>query len=177
MSKVKNGIGVITSNIYVFLKKVMGTRINTRSVSLISMRSSVGTERGGKISIGFRSALSPYSKLSADGGMIRVGDKCFINRNCLIAAHEKIDIGNDVTIGPGTYIYDHDHDGKDGYITKPVKIGNNVWIGAGCIILKGVMIGDNAVIAAGAVVTKNVDADTTIYQKRTTVTMERKGNG
>lgn len=109
--------------------------------------------------------------------MIRVGDKCFINRNCLIAAHEKIDIGNDVTIGPGTYIYDHDHDGKDGYITKPVKIGNNVWIGAGCIILKGVMIGDNAVIAAGAVVTKNVDADTTIYQKRTTVTMERKVNG
>lgn len=41
-------------------------------------------------------------------------------------------------------------------------IGNNVWIGAGAIILAGVSIGDNSVIGAGSVVTKNVEADTVV---------------
>ncbi|HRL34046.1 MAG TPA: sugar O-acetyltransferase [Neisseria sp.] len=42
---------------------------------------------------------------------------------------------------------------------KPIVIGDNVWIGAGCTIVGGVTIGDNAVIAAGSVVTKNIPAD------------------
>jgi acetyltransferase-like isoleucine patch superfamily enzyme len=48
----------------------------------------------------------------------------------------------------------------------PIQIGNNVWIGANCVILKGVNIGDSAVIAAGSVVTKDVPADTVYYEKR-----------
>lgn len=41
----------------------------------------------------------------------------------------------------------------------PVHIGNNVWIGAGCILLPGVSIGDNSVIGAGSIVTKDIPAD------------------
>ena len=41
-------------------------------------------------------------------------------------------------------------------IAKPVKIGNNVWIGGGAIILPGVTIGDEAVVGAGSVITKDV---------------------
>ena len=41
----------------------------------------------------------------------------------------------------------------------PVNIGNNVWIGAGAIILPGVSIGDNSVIGAGSVVTKDIPAN------------------
>ena len=40
----------------------------------------------------------------------------------------------------------------------PITIGNNVWIGAGAIILPGVTIGNNVVIGAGSVVTKNIPA-------------------
>ena len=70
---------------------------------------------------------------------------------------ERIEIGSGTTIGPNVCIYDHDHNIKQGEdITAPGRIENDVWIGAGCIILKGVTIGKNSVIAAGAVVTTDV---------------------
>ena len=47
-------------------------------------------------------------------------------------------------------------------IPAPVKIGNNVWIGAHATILAGVTIGDNAVVAAGAVVTKDVPVNVVV---------------
>jgi acetyltransferase-like isoleucine patch superfamily enzyme len=61
-------------------------------------------------------------------------------------------------------IRDHDHRFDDpnipivdqGYVTSPIRIGRDCWIGCNAVILKGVSIGDGAVIAAGAVVTKDV---------------------
>ena len=50
----------------------------------------------------------------------------------------------------------------DAVRSKPVKIGNNVWIGMNAIVLKGVTIGDNSVVAAGAVVTKEVPANVVV---------------
>jgi acetyltransferase-like isoleucine patch superfamily enzyme len=82
----------------------------------------------------------------------------------MIDASEQIEVGENCMIGPFCYITDHDHGHEKGRLigeqplrSAPVRIGNNVWIGAGVIILKGVMIGDDAVIAAGAVVTRDID--------------------
>ena len=70
-----------------------------------------------------------------------------------------IEIGNNVTLAPRVHILAHDASMKKflGY-TKiaPVKIGNNVFIGAGSIILPGVTIGDNVIVGAGSVVTKDL---------------------
>ena len=44
-------------------------------------------------------------------------------------------------------------------IAKPITVGNNVWIGAGSVVLAGVTIGDNAVIGAGSVVTRDIPSD------------------
>ena len=66
-------------------------------------------------------------------------------------------------------IFDHDHDYKNdmnNFITDKVKIGNNVWIGANTIILRGVKIGNNVVIVAGTIVRKDVEDDTLLYQDR-----------
>lgn len=106
------------------------------------------------------------TELSANGGIVFLGNNCFVNKNCMIVAHEKIQIGNGVAIGPNTVIYDHDHDGNGGFISKPVRIEDGVWIGAGAIILKGVNIGRNATVAAGTVVTKDVPANSICYSKR-----------
>lgn len=100
---------------------------------------------------------------------IVIRDRCYINRHTMIDASERIEIGEDCMIGPFCYITDHDH-GVDvdsriadqPLVGQPTRIGRDVWIGAGAVILKGVSVGDRAVIAAGAVVTKSVEPRATV---------------
>lgn len=103
-------------------------------------------------------------------GIIEIGDNCFFNSNCILTSHTKISIGKNSSFGPNVVVYDHDHDYKhsDGrkgghYKSMPINIGNNVWIGANCIILKGAKIEDNAVIAAGTIVRGYVEKNTLVY--------------
>ena len=76
-----------------------------------------------------------------------------------------IKIGDNVLLAPNGGLYTVGHPLDVGLRNqawedaKPIVIGDNVWIGAGCTIVGGVCIGDNAVIAAGSVVTKNIPAD------------------
>ena len=167
MRLLSNVFIVIKSNIKILICKIVGVHLHsTNIVSLVALNSTIRTFENGQVEIGYRCTIRPNTEITARGGVIQIGDRCFVNRNCIIAAHEKIEIEDNVTIGPGTYIYDHDHDGKGGYITEPVTIEEGVWIGAGCIILKGVKVGKNSVIAAGTVVTKDVPANMILYQKR-----------
>jgi maltose O-acetyltransferase len=93
-----------------------------------------------------------------------LGASVSINRGCIIHAGGGVSIGDDTLIGPGVVIYSQNHCFSDpsvlirnqGYETKEVTIGKNVWIASRAIILPGVTIGDGAVIGAGSVVTKNV---------------------
>lgn len=89
----------------------------------------------------------------------------FINNNGKISCFKKIEIGDDVKISEGVTIRDSDNHKiiREGFeTTKPIKIGNHVWIGLNAVILKGVTIGDGAVIAAGSIVTKDVPAHTLV---------------
>ncbi|OMJ21617.1 putative acetyltransferase [Smittium culicis] len=74
----------------------------------------------------------------------------------------RVDIGNDVIFGPNVQIYTISHPLEShksvsvlGF-PRPIKIGDNVWIGGGAIILPGITIGNNSVVAAGSIVTKDV---------------------
>lgn len=165
-SKLSNAFLMIQSNIKLVFNKITGTDISFSPKSLVSMCSTIKTDNHGHISIGSMTAIRSNTEISANGGIIAIKNNCFINKNCMIISHERIEIGEFVTIGPNVCIYDHDHDGQGGYVSKPVIIGKNVWIGAGCILLKGIDIGDNAIIGAGTVVTKNIAANTITYTKR-----------
>lgn len=91
------------------------------------------------------------------GGKLYLGSG-FVNSDTKIRCRNKIVIGEDVAISHNVLIIDcngHNLDCKED-VGKPIHIGNHVWIGSKCIILKGVTIGDNAVIAAGTIVTKDV---------------------
>ena len=107
-----------------------------------------------------------------DNAVLEIGNNVFLNSGCIITARERVQIGDNTIFGPNVVIYDHDHeirDGKildNGFITAPVTIGANAWIGAGSVILKGARIGDNCVIAAGSVVTGTVEKGHVLVQKR-----------
>ncbi|ERB67177.1 acyltransferase [Vibrio coralliilyticus OCN008] len=97
-------------------------------------------------------------------GKIEIGNSCVL-QGTSICSYQEIKIGNNVIFGPNVVIMDcsghslanRGHANElDSLEAKPVTIGNDVWVGYGCIILPGVHIGDGAVIGAGSVVTKSV---------------------
>ena len=86
-----------------------------------------------------------------------IGNGSFINVDSKIYCKKHIEIGKNVFIGEEVIIRDTDeHTLCKKENTKPIKIGNHVWIGMRSVILKGVHIGNNVVIGAGSIVTKNV---------------------
>jgi len=98
-----------------------------------------------------------------------IGGGSYVNRFTMFDASEQIEVGSNCLIGPFCYVTDHDHGTDLPYLmaeqplfSKPVRIGSNVWVGAGVIILKGVTIGNDAVIGAGAVVTRDVGCGETV---------------
>jgi maltose O-acetyltransferase len=103
------------------------------------------------------------------GFNIRLGAGVFLNFNCVILDVVEVTIGDGTQIGPGVQILAADHprnaaeraSGME--FGRPVRIGCNVWIGAGAIILPGVSIGDGALIGAGSVVTRDVPAAVTAF--------------
>jgi maltose O-acetyltransferase len=92
----------------------------------------------------------------------------FLNFNCVILDVVAVSIGEATQIGPGVQILTADHP-RDAATRatglefgRPVRIGRNVWIGGGAIILPGVTIGDDAVVGAGSIVTRDVAAGATV---------------
>lgn len=163
-----------------FLKIRFGHRIRFDSFS-------VGWERGCSISIS-RAATVHFGTLTRirkrtdleahEAARIEIGDHVFIGKDCMIVARARIRIGSKCLIGNSVSIYDHDHEHSmagvayrdQGFVSKPVVIGSNVWIGANCFIRAGIEIGDNAIVAAGTVVTENIPANHLAYRRASMVT-------
>lgn len=99
------------------------------------------------------------------GYNIKIGENFYSNHNLMILDANTVEFGDNVFIAPncGFYTAGHPLDYKtrnEGLeYGKPIKIGNNVWIGGNIIVLPGVTIGDNSVIGAGSVVNKDIPAN------------------
>jgi acetyltransferase-like isoleucine patch superfamily enzyme len=97
-------------------------------------------------------------------GEIVIGDGVHIARDVVLSSAFRLVVGNHVTFGPRSMVYDNNHNSvepnisvmEQGLSGAPVTIGDFAWIGAHAIVLHGVTIGKGAIIGAGAVVTKNV---------------------
>lgn len=117
-------------------------------------------------------SLGKGAFFTAEGGQIIIGQKFSCNTNLHMNAScgGEISIGENVLIGPNVVIRTSNHNFTDrtknineqGHSFGNIKIEDNVWIGANCVILSNVLIGKGAVIAAGAVVNKNVDSYTVV---------------
>lgn len=140
-----------------------GGKLSLPKTSMIGRRCGVYIKGSGSIKCQGRIIVNDDVMLFSKGQLI-IGDQFGINSYSRIVAHEKIEIGNNVTIGQMVSILDHDHNyvinqgnmGLDGYLTAPVSIGNNVWIGDKSTVLRGVNIGNNVVVGANTLVNKDV---------------------
>ena len=134
----------------------------------ISLHAHLRRSDAGKIKIGENAVIREFTLVDAVGGRVSLGKNVFINRNTMIVSKDRITIGDDVSIGPNVCIYDHDHDihNRGNFVSDPVIIGNNVWIGAGVIILRGTVIGDDAVIGAGTVIKKDIVSGMKVFNSQ-----------
>lgn len=138
----------------------------TNKISFSSTESKLKMEKNSKIILnGNYSFNCGVDILIKENAVLTLGNSG-ANFNCQIRCGHRISIGDNVTFGRNLKILDSDFhcikNDKGEIInpSKPVVIGDNVWIGESVIILKGVTIGNGAVIAAGSVVTKDVPANT-----------------
>jgi acetyltransferase-like isoleucine patch superfamily enzyme len=127
-----------------------------RNFSEIEIESSCAFDRGVVLLCSGQAGLRPK---------ISIGSGTYVNRNSFIDASLSVKIGRQCAIGPDCYITDHDHSHEPGLaplaqplISKPTCIGDQVWLGAKVVVLKGVTIGDEVVVGAGSVVTKDIPA-------------------
>jgi acetyltransferase-like isoleucine patch superfamily enzyme len=112
--------------------------------------------------LGRKSVVESYCCINNAVGDVTIGDYTRIGIHCTVIG--PVCIGSHVNLAQGITVTALNHNFGDaarrideqGVSTKPVVIGDDVWIGANAVILPGVTIGSHCVIAAGAVVTKDV---------------------
>jgi acetyltransferase-like isoleucine patch superfamily enzyme len=123
----------------------------------------------GAIEIGARLRLDsepPTHLVSAPGATLRIGNDVRVAAGSGISAHLRVEVGDDVWLGPGTLVLDFDFHGLEDRDAPegpaPVRIGDGVRAGARVLILRGVSIGPGARICDDAVVTRDVPAGATV---------------
>lgn len=151
------------------------TKVNLPSARLIRLpidiRGKKGISFGKNLTTGYGCRLESFSN---DSKSLFFGNNIQINDYVHINALEHVKIGDNTLIASKVFITDLEHgsysgDNNDSYpesivkdrplSSKPVNIGNNVWIGELVSVLPGVTIGDNSIIGANSVVTKSIPAN------------------
>jgi acetyltransferase-like isoleucine patch superfamily enzyme len=110
------------------------------------------------------SSFAMFPPFSTDCGKnIKVGKNVFINSGCRFQDQGGISIGDGVLVGHNVVLVTLNHDvdpkKRSTLHPAPIKIDNNVWIGANATVVPGVTIGEGAIVAAGSVVTKDVPSN------------------
>lgn len=170
--RIRNAIKIVFHSVFFKVKSIfLSSRVSISFLQLLSYDTHLEIMDQARIKIGRLCSSRRSVDIIAFGeGEIIIGGHCFFNKNVSISANTRISIGENSTFGQNVVIVDHNHDYKyttlSGYISEPISIGNNVWVGANSIILKGVHIGNNAVVAAACVVTEDVPENTIVIQKR-----------
>lgn len=98
------------------------------------------------------------------GYQLHIGARTFANFGLIALDVARITIGDDVQIGPNVQLLTATHPLEAGprrdkwEASKPIRIGNNVWLGGGVIVCPGVSVGDDTVVGAGSVVVRDLPA-------------------
>ena len=173
--RLKNIVSVIFSFFkFCFIKIIRFREFSFHLVERFSPSTMVNIHKKGRMILGNKLRVHSGTRLSVtSGALLSVGDNTAFNYNCIIVARKSVKIGKGCTFGPNVCVFDHDHDFRNSdemngtaYQCEEIVIGNNVWIGANAIILKGSKIGDDSVIGAGTIVTGTVPPHSVAFDKK-----------
>jgi acetyltransferase-like isoleucine patch superfamily enzyme len=142
------------------------SRISLAAGVVIEAGAVVSTLHGGHIILGKNTVIRRGAMLMTYGGDIHLGENCGVNPYTVLYGHGGLTIGNHVRFATHGVVIpaNHSFDQKEIPIyfqpltKKGIVIGDDVWVGAGVMILDGVRIGDGCVLGAGSVVTKDIPA-------------------
>lgn len=120
---------------------------------------------GGEVRLGPRCTVRTGAELKVDGILV-VGARVLIGAGCTLSVLEAMELGDDCMLAERVSLRDHDHRFDDpatpvreqGFRVAPVRLGRDVWVGAGVTIMKGVTLGEGCVVGANAVVTRSFPA-------------------
>ncbi|MGZ6827257.1 MAG: DapH/DapD/GlmU-related protein [Mycobacteriales bacterium] len=101
------------------------------------------------------------------GLQLVLGRDVFVNHGCTLNDMGGIEIGDRTLLGPNVSLLTSGHptpvaERGAGITVAPIRVGSDVWLGAGATVVGGVTVGDGAVVAAGAVVTRDVPPATLV---------------
>lgn len=123
--------------------------------------------REGRLQIGPHALFEPGVWLTSEVGRISIGGGSLLNLNVMIAAVDRVEVGEHCMLANGCLITDANHRFDDpdrpvpwqGFTSKgPTVIEDNVWLGANVVVTSGVTIGRRSVIGANSVVTESIPA-------------------
>jgi acetyltransferase-like isoleucine patch superfamily enzyme len=160
----------LRSRVYIFLLRLHGMKIGRRCrLEPIRVRYPETIELGDGNALTSGSWLWPGKPSNGTEPLIRIGRNNYFNRDVMIDACGRIEIGSNNMFGPAVYITDSNHVmdparwvTETGMDVGHVTIGDGCWFGTRAVILKGVELGDRCVVAAGAVVTRSFPAGSVI---------------
>ena len=153
------------SKLYFWLGERMVKRRKNVSLGIEPMVSPEAriNARNAEITLGDKIAVAYGAVIQ---GMVTIGNNCSVQANAMIIGDDKqgVKIGDNVRIAPYVTIISSNHVfertdipiSQQGMVSKPIIIGDDVWIASRVNIMAGVTIGSGCVIAAGAVVTHDI---------------------
>ena len=160
---------MINKFLYIFrflLKIKFNKRIKNSGFIILQKNVQLIVEEGGVLIFDKNVTIKENSILYVKkNAKVIFGQNSSTGHHTEISANNYIEIGNDVIMGAYAYITDSNHGYKDKDLPirkqdmeiGSVKIGNNVWLGRGVMILKDSVVGNNSVVAAGSIVTKQFE--------------------
>lgn len=145
-------------------KMLVGNCVSLQDYVYINALSKDGVTLCDNVSIGMRSMIKTSGSLTSVGKGFYMGHDSAMGNDCFVGAAGGVKIGNYVAIGQNVRFHSENHEFHDknkmiceqGVTNQGIEVGNDVWIGAGAVILDGVKIGNGCVIGANTLVNKDI---------------------
>jgi acetyltransferase-like isoleucine patch superfamily enzyme len=147
---------------------------------LISIKAEVELTKN--LRLGKGATISSFTKIKATNGLLDIGKETGFATCCFVSADAGgVKIGDYCIFGPNVnitssnYVYDKlDVPFKNqGYVSKGVQIGNNVWVGAGTTILDGTVVGDNTIVVANSLLNRRYPSNCILQGNPAKVILKR----